>query len=96
MKKINIKNTLRNWTSILAVLGLFIFTGCNNGGAESETDYVNEIEAAENAVGDPVLENVNDDTQEPQEVAPADVEADEDSVSTVDDDNPATSPENSL
>lgn len=96
MKKINIKTTLKSWTSILAVLGLFLFSGCNNGGAESNTDYVNEIEAAENAVGDPILENVNDDAQEPQEVAPADVETDEDSVSTVDDDNPATDPQNSL
>lgn len=80
------KNTFRKLAGLLPALGLLLFTGCNpTGENKAETDYVNEIEAAENAVGDPVLENANDDPGEPQEVAPADVQS-EDTVSVIDDD----------
>lgn len=84
MKKI--KNTAAKLSAMLAIFCLFLLAGaCNPTGDKSETDYVNEIEAAENAVGDPVLENANDDAGEPQEVTPGDVET-EDTTSVVDDD----------
>lgn len=52
MKKI--KNFTKTWAIMLAVSGLFMSaTACNNTGERAETDYVNEIEAEENAVGQP-------------------------------------------
>ena len=50
------KNIIRKNTSFafLAVFSsMFLFGAC--GYEKSETDYVNEIEAAENEVGDPML-----------------------------------------
>ena len=85
MKNIKIPGTLTHWASLLVLLGFMSVTACNNTGERAETDYVNEIEAAENAVGDPILENANDDPGEPQEIAPADVQT-EDTVSVIDDD----------
>lgn len=52
MKKIKI--FIRQWGGMLALSGLFLSAAaCNNTGERAETDYVNEIEAEENAVGQP-------------------------------------------
>ena len=85
MKKIHIKNTTRKLAGILTVFVFLLSSAACNQSGDAKTDYVNEIEAAENAVGDPILENANDEPGEPQEIAPADVETEQDTA-VVDDD----------
>lgn len=73
MKKI--KNRTAKLSGMLAISCLFLLAGaCNpTGENKAETDYVNEIEAEENKVGQPDGPDDN--------AAPADVETNPDSVS---------------
>ena len=69
MKKIVINDWVRSGFYIFTVLCFMLVVSC---GGNSETDYVNEIEAAENAVGQPglddnLVEPVNDVDPEEEE-----------------------------
>lgn len=75
MKNTSANNLIKSWIGILSFSLLLLMGACNG---QNETDYVNEIEKAENAVGDPVDNAENTEPGDGAEVgpSPADVETD--------------------
>lgn len=62
MKMQNIKNRIKYFTGTLAVSGMLAIGGCDsNTTDQGDTDYVNEVEAAENELGPPTRDNASQD-----------------------------------
>lgn len=60
MKTSRIKNWIKYFAGTLAVSGMLAIGGCDNNTTDQQkTNYENEVEAAENEIGDPNRDNVN-------------------------------------
>lgn len=60
MKLSNIKTRTKYFSSTMAIAGLLTIASCgSNTTNQEQPDYENEVEAAENEIGDPNRDNVN-------------------------------------